>query len=306
MTMLDILRDMALVMRLIRGYSLYTTRAERRGALRRFLSWQIAGRIHTGPLCMEYANGTRLLVKRRLGGRIPYVLGLPEPNDTVFVAQVLREGDVFVDVGANVGIYTVLAAACTGAQCVAFEPSIRAFRYLSDNVALNRLRDKVELHHCAVGAKAGQFAVTTGMGENNHVLASGESAETAPVEVVTLDGFFAGRQGPAFLKVDVEGFETAVIDGARGLFGSRPPLAVLLELAGVGARYGYDEEQLHQRMLGYGYTACSYRCKQRSLTKFDPMLRVDGSANMLYVRDIDDVQRRVKSAPPFQVGTISV
>jgi len=304
--MFSILSDIALVMRLIRDYPLYTTRAERRSALRRFLSWQIAGRIHTGPLCMEYVNDTRLLVKRRLGGRLPYVLGLPEPNDVAFVAHVLREGEVFADVGANIGVYTVLAGSCAGAHCVAFEPAARAFRYLADNVALNRLENKVELHPCAVGATAGRSAMTSSMGENNHMLSAGEAAETTQVEVVTLDGFFYGRAAPTLLKLDVEGFETAVMDGAHALLSNRPPLAVLLELAGVGPRYGYDEDKLHQRMLDYGYTACSYICKQRSLVRFDPALRIDGSTNVLFVKDVDEAQRRVKAAAPFRVGAATL
>lgn len=100
----------------------------------------------------------------------------------------------------------------------------------------------------------------------------------------------------------MEGFETAIVDGAQGLLSSWPHLAVLLELAGVGSHYGYDEDKLHQKMLDYGHTACGYICKQRSLMKFDPARRIDGPTNQLLVKDLDDARRRVKSASSFLVG----
>jgi hypothetical protein len=104
----------------------------------------------------------------------------------------------------------------------------------------------------------------------------------------------------------VEGFETSVVDGADGMLRSHPPLAVLVELAGVGPRYGFDEAKLHQRMLDYGYTACSYLALGRSLVDYDPALRFGGSTNVLYVRDVSEARSRVKAAPPFRIRSVSV
>lgn len=302
----DIMSDIALVVRLIREHPLYTTGRERRAAFKRFLAWQVAGRAHAGSLCMDYVNGTQLLVKRRLGGRFPYVFGIPEFDDLIFVAHLLRKGEPFADVGANVGVYSVLAAASAGAQCEAFEPSPRAFRYLQDNVALNRLQDRITLHPCAVGASAGRIQMTVAMGENNHVSAAGDRGEPVDVEVVTLDGFYASRPPPLLLKMDVEGYETAVVDGAERLLSAHKPLALIVELAGVGPRYGFDEEKLHRRLVGFGYTACSYTALRRRLDPFDPALRYAGSTNVLFVRDLDEAKRRVQDAPPVEFGNYRI
>ena len=300
--MSGIVSDIALVMRLIREYPLYSSGRERRAAYKRFLAWQIAGRAHVGPLCMEYVNGTQLLVRRRLGGRLPYVLGIPEFDDLVFVAHLLRRDETFTDVGANIGVYSVLAAACAGARCAAFEPSPRAFRYLEDNVALNRLQERVARHPHAVGAAAGGIEMTAAMGENNHVSAAGDRGEAVKVEMVTLDGFHAHHPPPVLLKIDVEGYETAVVDGAEKLLAARAPLALIVELAGVGDRYGYDEVKLYQRLVDFGYTACSYTALQRRLQPFDPALRYAGSANVLFVRDLAEARRRVQDAAAVEFG----
>lgn len=294
--MLGALRDLTGVVKLIRHHPLLATAAERRSAYGRFLAWQLAGRAHAGALSMDFVNGTQLLVKRRLGGRLHYVLGLAEFDDMAFVAHILRPGEVFADVGANIGAYTLMAAACAGANVVAFEPAERARRYLGDNVALNGLQSKVEIRAEAVGASSGRLELTAGMGEVNHVRLEGEHTETVQADMVSLDGFFAGRR-LAVIKVDVEGFETEVMRGATRLLAARAPLALLIELAGLGARYGYDEEKVRAELDKHGYVACMYQGMTRKLSPVTT--RDDPGSNALYVRDLHEAQERLRSAPPF-------
>lgn len=297
--MADILRDIGDVMRLIRTYPLYESPLDRGRAVGRFLSWQVRGRLNPDGLDMPFINGARLRVKRRLGGRLHFVLGLAEPDDMAFVAHLLRPGEVFADVGANIGAYTVMAGAGAQARCVAFEPAERAWRYLQENVDLNNLEVLVEVQAMAVGAKAGTLTLTAGMGEINHVLRAGEEAESVQVPMVSLDGFFTDRTPPTLIKIDVEGFETEVVHGARELLRRREPLALLVELAGLGERYGYDESALKSELQGYGYTACSYSARERRLSPSQPAAQ---SYNLIFVRDLELAQRRLSSAEAFTLG----
>ncbi len=297
--MADILRDIGDVMRLIGTYPLYESPLDRAHAVGRFLSWQLRGRINPDGLDMPFINGARLRVKRRLGGRLHFVLGLAEPDDMAFVAHLLRPGEMFADVGANIGAYTVMAAAGAQARCVAFEPAERARRYLQENVEMNNLEALVEVQAMAVGAKAGTLILTAGMGEINHVLRAGEEAESVQVPMVSLDGFFTDRTPPMLIKIDVEGFETEVVHGARELLRRREPLALLIELAGLGERYGYDEAALKNELQGYGYTACSYSARERRLSPSQPAAQ---SYNLLFVRDLELAQRRLSSAEAFTLG----
>jgi FkbM family methyltransferase len=296
-----ILRDIAMVGGLIREYPLNRNLLDQSRAWGRFLDWQLRGRMGTGTLDAAFVNGTQLRTKRRLGGRLHYVLGLAEFHDMAFVAHLLRRDEVFADVGANIGAYSLVAAACPGARCVAFEPTNLAYRYLAENVALNRLQDRIELRQCAVGAEAGSIRLTAGMGEVNHVLESGESGESIQVEMVSLDGFFAGRMPPALIKIDVEGFESAVVDGAAALIAAQRPLALLMELAGHGARYGRDESALRASLVERGYGLCAYDGLRRKLTRLDPAAPVL-TYNLLFVRDFDAAQQRLQEAAPFTLG----
>ena len=296
-----ILKDFAMVARLIHGHPLNRGLLDRGRAYGRFLDWQLRGRMGEGTLDAAFVNGTRLRTKRRLGGRLHYVLGLAEFHDMAFVAHLLRADEVFADVGANIGAYSLVAAACASARCVAFEPTQLAYRYLAENVSLNHLQQRIELQQCAVGAEAGSIRLTAGMGEVNHVLEAGETGESVEVPMVTLDGFFGGRTPPTLIKIDVEGFESAVVEGAVRLIGSHAPRALLMELAGHGARYGYDESRLRASLVQRGYSLCSYDALRRELTRLDPAAPAL-SYNLLFVRDFAAAQQRLREAPPFTLG----
>src|SRR5581483_7903411 len=122
-------------------------------AIGRFVAWQLGTRLLGAPVAMPFIGSTRLLVRRGMVGATGNVYyGLQEFEDMAFVVHALRQGDVFVDVGANVGSYTVLAAGVSGARCIALEPVPSTFDSLLDNVRLNDLTARVECHNVAAGS----------------------------------------------------------------------------------------------------------------------------------------------------------
>ena len=81
-------------------------------------------------------------------------------------------GDLFADIGANAGSYSVLAAGITGAAVVAVEPAPDAFARLQANIVLNDLNHLVQLHCCAVGSETGTVKFSTSQDTTNHVIDS--------------------------------------------------------------------------------------------------------------------------------------
>jgi len=268
-------------------------------ALTRFARWQIGSRLLGGAVAVPFAGNTRLLVARGMTGATGNLYcGLHEFEDMAFVLHALRPGDLFVDIGANVGSYTVLAAGAVGCRCVSIEPVPATFRRLKDNLALNSVLDRVDAHNVALGSGAGTVRFTADLDTVNHALATGEVADsqiTVPVD--TLDAVLAGR-GPAVIKIDVEGFETAVIEGAPATLDSPSLRAVLLELNGSGDRYGYSDASIHERMLSLGFTAMHYDPSHRLLTGIG---QPASAGNTLYVRNAPELQLRLTQAPRFAV-----
>src|SRR4051812_14088428 len=85
-------------------------------ALGRVARWQMASRLLTAPVALPFVEGTFLLASRGMTGATGnWYCGLHEVHDMAFVLHLLRDGDHFLDVGANVGSYTILAGGAVGA-----------------------------------------------------------------------------------------------------------------------------------------------------------------------------------------------
>lgn len=134
----------------------------------------------------------------------------------------------------------------------------------------------------------------------NHLLADGKSAEDVlAMPVRTLDAVLEGRS-PTLIKVDVEGFETQVLAGAERALADPGLLAVILELNGSGARYGFDEDALHRDLLGRGFATFRYHPLARTL---EPLHGAkSGSGNTVYVRDAALLAERVRTARKYRLG----
>jgi FkbM family methyltransferase len=268
-------------------------------ALWRVLRWQIAGRLSRTPAAVTFVNGTRLHVRPHMTSATAVLYcGLPEFADMAFALHCLRPDDVFVDIGANVGVYTVLAAGGAGARVIAAEPDPEARGWLRRTLELNGLADRVSVHEGGVADRSGELHFTRELGASNHVVASGGVA----VPVCTLDELAAGVAAN-LVKLDVEGYEERVIDGGSRVLGAASLLAVIVELNGQAARYGASDAQVDARLRRLGFTACRYDPFARRLERAPGALPQTG--NVLYVRDLARVQAIVRDARSFTVrGTV--
>jgi FkbM family methyltransferase len=132
----------------------------------------------------------------------------------------LKPGDVVFDVGANVGLYTVLLAKVVGdgGQVIAFEPGSEAYATLRENLELNSLRN-VRCFRKALGERSGQASLYSGevIGGASLVPAHKGGGPGEVVDIVGGDQLVLGEKLrlPRAVKIDVEGYEYAVIQGLR-------------------------------------------------------------------------------------------
>lgn len=280
------------------------TRHQKLKALGRWLRWQVGSRIVPGQVAVGFVNDSVLLVSPGMTGATGNIyVGLHEYQEMSFLLHLLRPGDTFVDAGANVGTYTVLASKVAQAECISIEPVRKTFDHLMRNVNLNGVCELVDARNVGLGSRKGRLKFSSGLDTVNHVLDASEvELEGEEVEVDTLDDIVAGRS-PCLIKIDVEGYEREVVAGARALLARPSLLGLIVETNGSGSRYGFDQRGLHEEVIGYGFIPCSYEPASRSLRRLADGERLGG--NTLYIRDPEEAAELVRSAPPFRVNAVT-
>lgn len=163
--------------------------------------------------------------------------GLMEYRDMGFVLHFCREADCFIDVGGNVGTYTLIASGVTKSKTIVFEPIPATYGRLMRHISINNLDGRVTAVNSGVGSEAGTLSLTTDKNCMNRVTKDINDA-TIEVPVVTLDQAVTDNS-VKILKIDVEGYEHAVITGAHDLITDPKTQAVIVELNGAGQDYGY-------------------------------------------------------------------
>ena len=124
----------------------------------RLAKLQVAFALGGREVRLPWIDGLQLPVSRGDSGLTGnYYLGLQEFKDMAFVLHLLREDDLFVDIGANLGSYSMLAAGSAGAKSLAFEPVPATYERLLSVMAINNISQRVSVRNLAL-ASAEQVA----------------------------------------------------------------------------------------------------------------------------------------------------
>ena len=268
-------------------------------ALGRFLRWQLVSILSPGRVEVPFVGGARFFMRRGMTGATGnYYCGLHESDEMGFVLHFLRPDDLFCDVGANVGSYTILAAGGVGARVLSIEPIPATFHALEDNVRLNRLESLVECHRIGVAAHSGVLRFTSGDDTMNRIVEE-EGEDVISVNVETIDGVLGGRC-PALMKIDVEGHEYGALTGADSTLRDGRLAAIIMETNGLSDRQGHTAEDLIKLVSGFGFTLCRYDAIRREL--------VPGGHgnNSIFVRDLNAARLRCRNAPRFKLANGSI
>lgn len=140
--------------------------------------------------------------------------------------------NIFIDIGANRGIYSIIAPSRFDYMNVhAFEPNLEVARVLTKNITLNKLQNKVTVHQLALGAEAGtvDFTCDPMHKGGGHIIPT-SNTETMKVPVKTFDSLEPSipSEQISFVKIDTEGYEFNVLDGMKNTLAKMPTGAVLM------------------------------------------------------------------------------
>jgi FkbM family methyltransferase len=256
-------------------------------ALWRWAAWQVRGLLGRGERLVPFVDGARLALRRGMTGATQNVYcGLADYREMAFLLHLLRPHDLFVDVGANVGTYTVLAAAVAGADALSFEPQADAIAMLRKNVSINQVEGRVRAVRAAVAAAPGEVWLGRPDGPQTKVVSAADGHTM--VEATTLDAALDGR-APRLIKIDVEGFEIEVLKGAGRTLADPDLLGLIVEVNGSDA--------VVATLAGHGFRPMRYEPRSRDLIALpavDP-----ASVNTIFVRDVARVAPILRGARTF-------
>jgi FkbM family methyltransferase len=215
------------------------------------------------PKTVRFARGFRMRVSPvDENGRRIYVNGYqPQERLTRHFVRILRPGDCVIDIGANVGYYTMVAAKLVGpAGCVhAFEASPRTAAWLVANAALNPGAN-IHVHIHAVTDRCGETQFFTAAPDRtgySSIRDLGEQATAvATVPTISLDSILSELPPTRLVKIDVEGAELLVLRGMRGLIERDQP-HFILELDDAFLReLGASAREQCEFLTSLGYELC--------------------------------------------------
>lgn len=183
------------------------------------------------PLHIAIKGGIRLVVPSSLELMTPYVLREQEDwfeDETDFVRALIKPGMQALDIGANYGVYALIMATAVGGtgQVWAFEPAPETASYLRESIAANELRT-LTLFETALSNRDGEAKLSVSSNTELNSLSPVPGArETQTVQLTTLDSIMERLGHPAvdFVKLDAEGEEFRILEGAERFLAEQSPL----------------------------------------------------------------------------------
>ena len=183
--------------------------------------------------------------------------GTWESYTTEVVRQLLQEDMVAVDIGANIGYYSLLAASLVGktGKVYAFEPEPHNYTLLIRNINANGYMN-IEAHQKAVSCSSGKMALYLGTQSGTHSLfgVRGTTTESVMVDLVSLDEFFKeSKKNVDVIKVDVQGAEMDVLLGMQKVIKCNDQLKLITEFEPDLSHTGFPLNKYWDKLTESGF-----------------------------------------------------
>jgi FkbM family methyltransferase len=167
------------------------------------------------------------------------------------LSRLAKPGMNFLDIGANMGYYSVKIGGLVGptGKIFSFEPNPELYPFLRDNIDINGFRPRAELFQLALGDAdgRGELKFTHENMGGGHLFAGGAGSRSVPVDLGMLDNFISKSTKIDLMKIDAEGYEPRILAGGKRVLNDNPEAFIVLEVSIANWRlFGNPEETLQQ------------------------------------------------------------
>ena len=277
------------------------TKNRRFKALSRYIIFNIKNKFTTN-ITYKWVGDLKFFASKGDGGIVGNIyFGLYEFYESMFLIHFLREEDTFLDVGANIGHYALLASGISKCKTIAIEPVPTTFKRLTEQIELNKLSNKIETLNIGGADKSDYLFFSTDKTTMNKVVDS-TYKEAVKVEVKTIDSL-AGSKKFNLIKIDVEGFEKFVLNGSSSTLKSENLKAIIIEINFSNQFYGVENVEILDILLSYNFQPYRYDPIHRELIKLDSYNQEQ--FNTIFIKDYDFVMSRINGSKKIKVWSTS-
>lgn len=253
------------------------------GALFRYIVFNTIQTLKPKARVYNWIQGLKFYAKKGDAGIVSNIyIKLADYEDSMFLMKHLDANELFVDIGANVGHFSLLASGIAKAKTIAIEPIPNTYEKLVKNIQLNHLEAFVTCLNIGLGEKVGELKFTKGFDVMNRVALENENVPTMTIPVKKLDDILKDEQ-PTFLKIDVEGFEYFVLKGATETLNKSSLKYILLEFNDSGSKFGISDQKVFDFVTSFGFKPLVYDVENDNIT-IEKSFRKD-KFNTIFIRE---------------------
>jgi FkbM family methyltransferase len=223
-----------------------------------------------------------------------------EPDEAQFIHDYLKKGDIFVDIGTNIGLYSLMAAKKVGVdgKVYSFEPVNKTYQRFLENIEINKFKNIISVRK-ALSDSSGEFEINVscdgfdGWNSFASIIRGSESIKEM-VETITFDSFFRDEaiwDRISLIKIDVEGWEKFVLLGGEEHFKRPICPTIIIEFVDQNTKNaGYSCKELYLQLKSYGYEI--YNINNQIIQKEEQRESYEYS-NLVATKDIQNIIHRL-------------
>lgn len=273
------------------------TKGNESKALYRYVLFNVKNKI-VKQIIYKWIEGLKFIARKGDAGIVGNIyFGLYEFEESIFLLHFIEKEDIFLDIGANIGHYSLLMSGVKKCKSIAVEPVPETFKQLVNQVDLNNLGTLILPLNIGVSSSNGELFFSTDKGTMNSIV-NKDYGNSIKVKVSTIDDL-SEHNMPIAIKIDVEGYEKFAFMGAQKTLANPLLKVIIVELNESGIKHGIKDDEIYSEIVKFGFKPFSYDAINRKLTPLDSYNK--HKFNTLFIRDIEYVNERVSSSKKIKI-----